>query len=54
MVGLFYNCLGLEEIDLSGLMSKKVKIMSRMFNGSNNLKKINFGKEFHATNVKTM
>jgi len=42
MVGLFYNCLGLEEIDLSGLMTKKVKIMSRMFNGSNNLKKINF------------
>ena len=51
---LFYNCLGLEEIDLSGLMTKKVKIMSQILNGSNNLKKINFGKEFHATNVKTM
>ena len=51
MVGLFYNCLGLEEIDLSGLMTKKVKIMSRMFNGSNNLK-IKFRKRISCNKCK--
>lgn len=54
MGGLFYNCIELEEIDLSGIIAKKVEIMSRMFYGCINLKKINFGKEFYTSNVKTM
>lgn len=51
---MFRGFVNLEELDISKFDSSRVISMERMFNGSINLKNLNFGDNFDTSNVRNM
>ena len=52
--GLFYDCMNLQRIDLSGFDTSNVTSMANMFHECRQLTNINFGNNFNTQNVTQM